>query len=173
MKSKATISIAPPAQPQTPEEGQKAVYTENAILRYCRTALILAISLLTASCARSQPTPTGNGPTMAANELAAISQLRAIASAESTYQATTEGGTYGTLKQLVDSQAINSNISSGENRGYRFEVKATSGSSFEATATPKEYGFTGLKSFYMNSTDSQVHAADKKGAEAIASDPAL
>ncbi len=149
--------------------------SESPTLRYCRTGLILIVSLLIAACAHttSQPTPTGNGPTMAANELAAISQLRAIASAESTYQATTGGGSYGALKQLVDSQAINSNIGSGENRGYRFEVKVTSGSSFEATATPKEYGFTGLKSFYMNSTDSQVHAADKKGAEAMASDPAL
>ncbi len=148
---------------------------ENAALRNGRTGLILAISLLIAACAHttSQPTPTGNGPTMAANELAAISQLRAIASAETNYQATTGEGSYGTLKQLIDSQAINSNISSGENRGYRFEVKVTSGSSFEATATPKEYGFTGLKSFYMNSTDSRVYAADKKGAEAAASDPAL
>ncbi len=147
--------------------------SETIPLRHCRTALILAISLLIAACTHSETTPTGNGPTMAANELAAISQLRAIASAETNYQATTGSGSYGTLKQLIDSQAINSNISSGENRGYRFDAKVTSGSSFEATAVPKEYGFTGLKSFYMNSTDSQVHAADKKGAEAVASDPAL
>lgn len=146
---------------------------ENVALRHYRTCLILAISLLIVACTHSQPTPTGNGPTMAANELAAISQLRAIASAESIYQATTGGGSYATLKQLVDSQAINSNISSGENRGYRFEVKVTSISSFEAIAAPKEYGLTGLKSFYMNSTDSHVHAADKKGAEAVASDPSL
>jgi hypothetical protein len=110
---------------------------------------------------------------MAANELAAISQLRAIASAETNYQTTTGGGSYGTLKQLIDSQSIGQQIGSGENRGYKFEVRVSSGSSFEAVATPIKYGFTGLKSFYMNSSGSEIHGADKKGLEATASDPPL
>jgi hypothetical protein len=109
---------------------------------------------------------------MAANELAAISQLRAIASAETTYQTTTGGGSYGTLRQLIDAQSINQQISTGENRGYKFEVRAT-GPSYEAVATPVTYGLTGLKSFYLNSTSSAIHVADKKGAEATASDPEL
>ena len=146
---------------------------ESFIVGSCRTALILATSLLIISCATSQPTPSGNGPTMAANELAAISQLRAIASAEATYQATTGGGSYATLKQLVDSQSINQQISTGENRGYRFVVRVPSDSSYEMVATPLQYGFTGLKSFYMNSSGSAVHVADRKGAEATASDPEL
>jgi hypothetical protein len=110
---------------------------------------------------------------MAANELAAISQLRAIASAESTYQATAGNGSYGTLKQLVDSQSINQQIMNGENRGYRFEVRVGTDSSYEAVATPLQYGLTGLKSFYLNSSSSAIHVADKKGAEATASDPEL
>ena len=121
----------------------------------------------------NQPSPSGNGPTIAANELAAISQLRAIASAETNYQATTGSGKYGTLKQLIDSQSISPQIKTGENRGYRFEVRVTSGTSYEAVATPIQYGFTGLKSFYMNSSGSEIHGADKKGVEATASDPAL
>ena len=145
------------------------------IASHCRTVLILVIALLMIGCAKSadQPSPGGNGPTMAANELAAISQLRAVASAEANYQATTGGGSYGTLKQLIDSQFINQQISSGENRGYMFEVRAASGSSYEAVATPVKYGFTGLKSFYMNSSSSEIHGADKKGMEATVSDPPL
>ena len=146
---------------------------ESAIVGSCRTVLMLAISLLIISCSTNQPTPSGNGPTMAANELAAISQLRAIASAEATYQATTGGGSYATLKQLVDSQSINQQISTGENRGYRFVVRVPSDASYEMVATPLQYGFTGLKSFYMNSSSSAIHVADKKGAEATASDPEL
>ena len=134
---------------------------------------VLAASLLATACQQNkQATPSGNGPTMAANELAAISQLRAIASAETIYQATTGGGSYGTLKQLIDAQSINQQTGTGENRGYKFDVRAT-GSSYEAVATPVTYGLTGLKSFYMNSSNSAIHAADKKGAEATASDPQL
>jgi hypothetical protein len=142
--------------------------------RYC-IVMMLGASLLIVACAKSadQPTPSGNGPTMAANELAAISQLRAIASAENTYQATTGGGSYATLKQLSDSQAINQQLNNGENRGYKFDVRVTSGSSYEAVATPIKYGFTGMKSFYLNSSGSDIHSADKKGAEATASDPPL
>ena len=148
---------------------------ENATTGLCCTVLLLAISLLIVACAKSadQSSPTGNGPTMAANELAAISQLRAIASAETNYQTTVGGGSYGTLKQLIESQSINQQISNGENRGYKFEVRVSSGSSYEAVATPTKYGFTGLKSFYMNSSGSEIHGADKKGMEATASDPPL
>ena len=146
---------------------------EGAIGSHCLTGLILAVSLLTFACAANQPTPSGNGPTMAANELAAISQLRAIASAETTYQTTTGGGSYGTLKQLIDAQSINPQIGTGQNRGYKFEVRVTSGSSYEALATPLQYGLTGLKSYYVNSSSSAIHVADKKGAEATASDPEL
>lgn len=110
---------------------------------------------------------------MAANELAAISQLRAIATAEANYQATTGGGSYGTLKQLIDAQSINQQLSNGENRGYKFEIRVASGSSYDALATPVKYGLTGLKSFYMNSGGSEIHGADKKGMEATVSDPPL
>jgi hypothetical protein len=162
--------------PQVRESKRKAAQEmsrASAITSYCRTILIPAISLVIISCATNQPTPSGNGPTMAANELAATSQLRAIASAEATYQATTGGGGYGTLKQLTDSQYLSQQISTGENRGYRFVVRVSSDSSYETVATPLQYGFTGLKSFYMNSSSSTIHAADKKGAEATASDPEL
>lgn len=139
-----------------------------------RTRLILvAISILMVGCQQSQPTPSANGPTMAANELAAISQLRAIASAETNYQATTGGGSFGSLQQLVDSQSLNRPINKGENRGYKFEVRVTGEPSYEAVATPLQYGLTGLKSFYLNSNSSVIHAADKKGAEANAADPEL
>jgi hypothetical protein len=145
------------------------------IANRCRPVLMLALALLMIACAKSveQPSPSGNGPTMAANELAAVSQLRAIATAEANYQATTGGGSYGTLKQLIDAQSINQQISNGENSGYKFEIKVASGSSYEALATPVKYGLTGLKSFYMNSSGSEIHGADRKGMEATVSDPPL
>jgi hypothetical protein len=148
---------------------------QSIIASHYRHVLILAVALLMISCARraDQPSPAGNGPTMAANELAAISQLRAIATAEANYQATTGGGSYGTLKQLIDAQSISQQISNGENRGYKFEVRVVSGSSYDALATPVKYGLTGLKSFYMNSSGSEIHGADKKGMEATVSDPSL
>ena len=145
---------------------------ESTIAGHWRIGLSLITSLMIIACG-NQHSPSGNGPTMAANELAAISQLRAIAAAETTYQATAGGGSYGTLEQLIDSQNINPQIKTGENRGYRFAVRVSSGTSYEAVATPLQYGLTGLKSFYMNSSGSEIHGVDKKGVEATASDPAL
>src|ERR1044072_3611474 len=147
---------------------------KNANANLCRISLMLAaMSLLVVACQQNQPTPSANGPTMAANELAAISQLRAIASAETNYQATAGNGSFGTLQQLVDSQSLNRPIDKGESRGYKFEVRVTGASSYDAVATPLQYGLTGLKSYYLDSTSSAIHVADKKGAEASATDPKL
>lgn len=139
-----------------------------------RACLLLVIMFLAVACAKNadQPTPSGNGPLIAGNETAAILQLRTIASAETAYMTTTGAGSYGTLRQLVDSQLIDSSLGSGDKSGYRFEVRLTPNSSYEAVARPAQYGITGLRSFYLNSNDGQIRGADKKGAEATASDPA-
>jgi hypothetical protein len=136
---------------------------KSAIASLGRTPLMLAAMslLLVVACQQNQPTPSANEPTMA------------VASAETNYQATTGNGSYGTLQQLVDSQSLNRPIDKGESRGYKFEVRVTNAPSYEAVATPLQYGLTGLKSYYLNSTSSAIHVADKKGAEASASDPEL
>ncbi|MGB9181795.1 MAG: hypothetical protein WCB68_21370 [Pyrinomonadaceae bacterium] len=134
---------------------------------------LISIALVAIACAKDDAPvkPSGNGPLMAANETSAVMSLRTIASVEARYQATT--GSYGTLKQITDSQGLEPHLASGEKGGYKFEVRVTGEASYEATATPAQYGFTGRRSFYLNSDDAQVHWADRQGAAANASDPAL
>lgn len=106
---------------------------------------------------------------IAGNEMAAISRLRSIVTAEMALQF--EGdGKYATLDELVAKGAM-SNPSHGKLAGYRFDVKVKPGG-FEATAVPETFGVTGRRSFYVD--ESRVlHAADKGGLPASASDPAL
>jgi hypothetical protein len=103
----------------------------------------------------------------AANETAAMVRLRTIAGAEALYQVES-GGEYGTLDQLIQKRYVN-DPSSGKLTGYRFEVHVKPGG-FQVTAVPEKYGITGKRSFYIDETN-VVHAADKKGAPATASDP--
>jgi hypothetical protein len=57
--------------------------------------------------------------------------------------------------------------------GYRFELRVTpDGQSFEAVATPVEYGKTGRLSFYVNEKGS-IRGADKGGTAATAADPEI
>lgn len=144
------------------------------MFKYFRISLII-ITALSMACAGNsiKPSPSGNNQIIAANEAAAILQIRTLASAEATYTATTGTGGYGTLKQLVDSQAIDTGIGSGQKEGYKFEVKIPSPTSYEISAIPIQYSFTGQKSFYMNSIDGIIHASDKRGAEAVSADAPL
>jgi hypothetical protein len=103
----------------------------------------------------------------AANETAALTRLRAIADAERRYQVES-GGAYATLDQLIQKGYVN-DPSRGKLTGYRFDVKARDGS-FEATAVPEKFGVTGTRSFFVDELN-VVHGADKRGAEATASDP--
>ncbi len=139
-----------------------------------RVGLLFAAGILALSCASSadKPSASGNSQLIAANETAAILQVRAIASAESIYMSTAGAGSFGTLTQLVEAGAVSPTLGSGQKGGYRYEVKVAP-ASYEVTATPVQYAFTGLRSFYMNSTDGVIHSADKKGAAADATDPTL
>ena len=103
----------------------------------------------------------------AANELAAMTRLRAIAMAEASYQVES-GGEYGTLDQLIQKRFVN-DPSGGKLTGYRFEVQVKPGG-FRVMAIPEKFGITGKRSFYVDETN-VVHAADKRGAPATASDP--
>ncbi|HXU09518.1 MAG TPA: hypothetical protein VN743_11030 [Blastocatellia bacterium] len=103
----------------------------------------------------------------AANETAAIARLRAVAAAEAQYQVAS-GGEYGTLDQLIQKRYVN-DPSSGKLTGYKFDVQVRSGR-FEATAVPEKFGITGTRSFYVDETN-VIHAANKNGSPATASDP--
>jgi hypothetical protein len=59
------------------------------------------------------------------------------------------------------------------NPGYRFEVRVKEDcKSFDAFASPAKHNETGRRSFHMNERG-EIHAADKGGAEATPTDPAL
>ncbi len=107
------------------------------------------------------------GMVIAANEMAAISRLRSIVSAETSYQLES-GGEYASLDSLIQRGTMG-DPARGKLTGYRFEVRVKPGG-FEATAVPERYGVTGKRSFYVDEAR-QLHGADKGGAQASASDP--
>lgn len=104
-----------------------------------------------------------------ADELAAMTRLRAIAEAEAYFQIDS-GGSYATLEQLVEKGFL-TDPSKGRLTNYRFEVRVTR-NGFEATAVPMKYPITGRRSFYVD--ESRVmRGADRGGSPATASDPAV
>jgi type IV pilus assembly protein PilA len=103
----------------------------------------------------------------AANESSAISNLRLIHSAESTYAATVGNGSYASLPELVKGGMMDNRLSSGRLNGYFFIITA-SGNDFEVTATPLRSS-TGERSFYISSPG-VLHVAPA-GRLAGASDP--
>jgi len=127
---------------------------------------VAALSLAACSTASQKP-PEQAVLVTAANETAAIARLRAVAAAEARYQVET-GGEYGTLDQLIQKSYVN-DPSSGKLTGYKFDVQVRSGR-FQATAVPEKFGVTGTRSFYVDETN-VIHAANKNGSPATASDP--
>lgn len=101
------------------------------------------------------------------NESVARSALRTLVSAEETYKATSGNGSYGTMEQLATAGLVPRDLF--EKYGYKFDV-TISGTKFEATATPKEYGVTGRLSFFVDESGT-VREADHNGASANAGDP--
>jgi outer membrane protein TolC len=134
--------------------------------RFPKLVLLGLIAVVIAACSSQKP-PEQVVMVTAANETAARARLHAIAAAEAQYQVAS-GGEYGTLDQLVNKGYVN-DPSSGKLTGYRFEVQVKQGG-FQATAVPVQTGISGTRSFYVDETN-VMHAADKKGAPATASDP--
>ncbi len=107
------------------------------------------------------------------NEVSAIAALRIIRNAEISYISTAGSGKFGTLEQLIDAQVLDASFGDVKN-GYKYEVRLRppDDQSYEALATPTEYGFKGNRSFYMRD-DGVLRGADKKGEEANSADPAI
>lgn len=108
---------------------------------------------------------------VAANERSAVSNLRAIYNAQMSYQSTTGNGYYATLNQLGEQGLVPPNIVQGVSGAYRFEInlKGESHTTYEATATPIEYGRTGRISFFVDESG-VLRGADKKGQPANVND---
>jgi hypothetical protein len=104
------------------------------------------------------------------NERLAISALKSLYEAESRYMLTTGGGDFGTLTFLGQEGLIDPVLASGEKYGYIFSLEPRPGSMYDVpgffvTATPRHYGRTGKRSFYMDGT-CLLRGVDWEGTEA-------
>ena len=85
------------------------------------------------------------------------------------YQAESVGA-FASRDDLIRKGFVN-DPSKGKLTGYQLEVKV-SGNGFQATATPEKFPVTGKRSFYIDESN-VMHGADKRGAQATASDPTV
>lgn len=126
---------------------------------------VLFVSLLLfASCQIVLPQ---SSPRFLHREVFPIRALLLISNAQATYSAT--NGSSGTLAQLAASGLIDQALASGLKYGYLFEVALTP-AGYHATATPRLYRKTGLRSFYINTTG-DMRGGDKAGQPANGQDP--
>ena len=126
-----------------------------------------SLACLCASCGSKTTIIEQTPHATAANEMAAMTRLTAIAKAEMMYQVES-GGRYGSLDELIQKGFAN-DPSKGKLTGYRLEVKVGS-DGFQATATPEKFPITGKRSFYIDERN-VMRGADKGGAQATSSDP--
>ncbi len=100
------------------------------------------------------------------NEMVAISLLQFVANQEREYKAGVGKGSYGSLQQLVDAQLFP--LQAFDKYGYKIDVTVM-GDQFEGFATPKEYGKTGKRSFFVDKSG-VVRGDDHGGAPASVAD---
>ncbi len=111
------------------------------------------------------------------NERCTIFAVRALHSAQVTYQATVGNGNFGSFSQLYKLGLIRRSLSTGVAHGYNFAYQTTdqlpgSPASFNLYATPVNYGVSGTRSFYI-SVDGILRGADKNGQRADENDPPI
>ncbi|MCD9188861.1 MAG: type II secretion system GspH family protein [Pyrinomonadaceae bacterium] len=94
-----------------------------------------------------------------ANEATAVSSLRTIASAETTYRSTLGKGNFGNMNDLVDGGLLDPAFSFGRRTGYTYILTKVDESAaqvpiFDVSAVPIKHGAsvggTGTRSFYTN-----------------------
>lgn len=96
-----------------------------------------------------------NSAQITANEADAIESLKAIQSAEATYQSTTGNGNFGSWDELVRCKLLKKDLVDKYRSGYQFhlQLKSSAGQtirSFEILATPKIYDVTGRRTFSID-----------------------
>lgn len=105
------------------------------------------------------------------NENAARQQLWELRKAQKVY-AQKHNNLYATLETLAKAKLTAFDVEKfkQEEGNYKFAFKLKPNHrGYEASATPIKYGRLGRKSFFLDETD-KLHAADKQGATATASD---
>ncbi len=113
------------------------------------------------------------------NEQCIIGNLRTLHGAEMTYQSTYGNGVSYTssLVELERIGLIDRYLGSGQLRGYSISVftfpqTPSVPATFRITATPKIYGTTGIRSFFLD-TEGVIRGADKNGEPANENDPPI
>jgi hypothetical protein len=120
----------------------------------------LVLMAVTAIAGEANPPPLLN------NERNTISALYAVFSAEVSFHTNKGAGSFTSLEDLLDQQLVNKELL--ENFGYKIEVIA-SGTKFQATAVPLEYGKTGKRSFFIDESG-VVRGGDHAGGAATVED---
>ena len=114
-----------------------------------------------------------------ANEASAVSTIRLLFSAQSTYRATGGSGAYGSFANLQTAGLIDSVLAASDTTaksGYLFTNDPVSGlgfPAFDATAEPTVYGTplaTGTRSFFVNETGALYYAASATAPTCTADD---
>ena len=101
------------------------------------------------------------------NEMVAMSMLQYVPTVEQEYKEGAGKGSYGTLQQLIDAKLLPPDLST--KYGYNFQL-TVAGDQFEGVATPREYGTTGKRSFFVDKSGT-VRGGDHGGGSATAADP--
>jgi hypothetical protein len=86
-------------------------------------------------------------PPPEANEMIAVMALQSLVRVEETYKNSTGKGSYGEWNELQDLKLLPGEMF--QTGAYRFTITA-SVDQFEAVATPREYGKTGKRSFFVD-----------------------
>jgi hypothetical protein len=105
-------------------------------------------------------------PPPEANEMVAASVMQMIVNAENNYKETVGKGGYATMDKLVAEKLFPAEVF--EKYGYRFDITVM-GDQFEAVATPREYGKTGKRSFFVDKSG-VVRGDDHGGGPATVAD---
>ena len=107
-------------------------------------------------------------PPPEANETIAIGMLRGLSGAEEQYKSGPGKGRYGSLQQLAETKMFSLDMLDKYAAGYKFEITVI-GEQFEGVATPKEYGKTGKRSFFVDKSG-VVRGDDHGGGPATIAD---
>ncbi len=133
----------------------------DVLMHEMRLPLSLVRSYATAAAVSVKDMP------VITNETTAFYTLQRIAAAELTYRNEKKKERFGTLEELIAEELLEKDFL--DNMEYKIELTAAA-DKFEATATPKTYGKTGRRSFFIDEGGT-THAADRKGQPATAADP--
>ena len=100
-------------------------------------------------------------------EMMALFAVSRVKNAQEAFKNTKDRGRYGTLEELIEAKVLDKGFAASLE--YEIEIK-TVGDKYEVSATPKNYGKTGRRSFLLDA-DGIIRGADHKGQPATADDP--